>query len=375
MPQSTASEFSLFEEIYGSYFQAVRRILEAGHDTPLTLTDLYQLVRSCAFEESAAAIVPKLTDGPWAPLLEKVEEGNEFIPQLEDIYIIKEIDDKFIYLIKNGENKIVKFNKIQGDYSPLDLVYCHGDKLIKDQTFTKYFNEFLSKFNQKVSFDKNNFKMHRYLVENFLDHGVSLCELNDIHALTFIPDYELNGNYVTGDIYIKIELGRDHAYIYEDDLSELHVTYNQVLMRDQSPDDKMNDFEVVDFLDKLVKQTKAKRKKLIKVSKKAEEYYAAHPLPYSKEDIIGTYQIMELEFDHVYRLSNCNQKNDFNNYVDEKELPPNVREGDEVVLVQDKETNQKKYYFTRKHYKNSFDYDLKLTEETLNAYKQKIKHN
>ena len=37
MPQSTASEFSLFEEIYGSYFQAVRRILEAGHDTPLTL--------------------------------------------------------------------------------------------------------------------------------------------------------------------------------------------------------------------------------------------------------------------------------------------------------------------------------------------------
>lgn len=305
----------------------------------------------------------------------QVEEGNEFLPQLEDIYIIKEIDDKFIYLIKNGENKVVKFNKIQGDYSPLDLVYLRDDKLIKDQTFTKYFKEFLSKFNQKVTFDKNNFKMHRYLVESFLDHGVSLCELDDIHALTFIPDYELNGNYVTGDIYIKIELGRDHAYIYEDDLSELHVTYNQVLMRDQSPDDKMNDFEVVDFLDKLVKQTKAKRKKLIKVSKKAEEYYAAHPLPYSKEDIIGTYQIMELEFDHVYRLSNCNQKNDFNNYVDEKELPPNVREGDEVVLVQDKKTNQKKYYFTRKHYANSFDYDLKLTEETLNAYKQKIKHN
>ena len=305
----------------------------------------------------------------------QVEEGNEFIPQLEDIYIIKEIDDKFIYLIKNGENKIVKFNKIQGNYSPLDLVYCHGDKLIKDQTFTKYFNEFLSKFNQKVSFDKNNFKMHRYLVENFLDHGVSLCELNDIHALTFIPDYELNGNYVTGDIYIKIELGRDYAYIYEDDLSVLHVTYNQVLMRDQSPDEKMNDFEVVDFFDKLVKQTKEKRKKLIKVSKKAEEYYAAHPLPYSKEDIIGTYQIMELEFDHVYRLSNCDQKNDFNNYVDEKELPRYAREEDVIVLVQDKKTKQKKYYFTRKHYTNSFDYDLKLTEETLNAYKQKIKHN
>ena len=143
----------------------------------------------------------------------QVEEGNEFLPQLEEIYIIKEIDDKFIYLIKNGENKVVKFNKIQGDYSPLDLVYLRDDKLIKDQTFTKYFKEFLSKFNQKVTFDKNNFKMHRYLVESFLDHGVSLCELDDIHALTFIPDYELNGNYVTGDIYIKIELGKNCLHI------------------------------------------------------------------------------------------------------------------------------------------------------------------
>ena len=301
----------------------------------------------------------------------QVEEGNEFIPQLEDIYIIKEIDDKFIYLIKNGENKVVKFNKIQGDYSPLDLVYCHGDKLIKDQTFTKYFNEFLSKFNQKVSFDKNNFKMHRYLVENFLDHGVSLCELNDIHALTFIPDYELNGNYVTGDIYIKIELGRDHAYIYEDDLSVLNVTYNQVLMKDFNTKDKTLEEKFALYSNR-IKNLKEKRKKLIKVSKKAEEYYAAHPLPYSKEDIIGAYQIMELEFDHTYRLSNYYDDNDYNNYVDEKELPRYAREEDVVVLVQDKKTKQKKYYFTRLDYEGSYDNYLGLMETKLNGIKEKL---
>ena len=301
----------------------------------------------------------------------QVEEGNEFIPQLEDIYIIKEIDDKFIYLIKNGENKVVKFNKIQGNYSPLDLVYCHGDKLIKDQTFTKYFNEFLSKFNQKVSFDKNNFKMHRYLVEDIYKHGVCLCELDDIHKYTYIGDYELNGNISTGDIYVKIELGRDYAYIYEDDLSELNVTYNQVLMKDFNTKDKSLE-EKFDLYSNRIKNLKAKRKNLIKVSKKAEEYYAAHPLPYANEDIVATYEVMELEFDHVYRLSNCDQKNDFNNYVDEKELPLNVREGDEVILVQDKKTKQKKYYFAFVDYAISFDFELNLLEKRLNAIKEKL---
>lgn len=301
----------------------------------------------------------------------QVEEGNEFLPQLEEIYIIKEIDDKFIYLIKNGENKVVKFNKIQGDYSPLDLVYLCDDKLIKDQTFTKYFKEFLSKCKQKVTFDKNNFKMHRYLVEDIYKHGVCLCELDDIHNYNYIGDYELNGNISTGDIYIKIELGKNHAYIYEDDLFELNVAYNQVLMKDFNTKDKSLEEKFTLYSDR-IKNLKAKRKNLIKVSKKAEEYYAAHPLPYSKEDIVAVYEVMELEFDHVYRLSNCNQKNDFNNYVDEKELPPNVREGDEVILVLDKKTKQKKFYFAFVDYAISFDFELNLLEKRLNAIKEKL---
>ena len=75
MPQKeTLEHLSLFEEIYGSYFQAVRSVLEHASLTPLSLQDMYELVRSCAFEESASGIIPKLTDGPWSSLLEKTEE-------------------------------------------------------------------------------------------------------------------------------------------------------------------------------------------------------------------------------------------------------------------------------------------------------------
>ena len=75
MPQKeTLEHLSLFEEIYGSYFQAVRSVLEHASLTPLSLQDMYELVRSCAFEESASGIVPKLTDGPWSSLLEKTGE-------------------------------------------------------------------------------------------------------------------------------------------------------------------------------------------------------------------------------------------------------------------------------------------------------------
>ena len=52
MPQKeTLEHLSLFEEIYGSYFQAVRSVLEHASLTPLSLQDMYELVSSCAFEE------------------------------------------------------------------------------------------------------------------------------------------------------------------------------------------------------------------------------------------------------------------------------------------------------------------------------------
>ena len=66
---------ALFEEIYGSYFQAVRKILEEAACAPLTEREMESLVRSLAFEESAQVIVPKLTKGAWSSLLRPASQG------------------------------------------------------------------------------------------------------------------------------------------------------------------------------------------------------------------------------------------------------------------------------------------------------------
>ncbi len=306
-------------------------------------------------------------------IFKQIQKSEEkFIPTLEDLHIIKKIDNKYIYLIKNGDKKLIKFNKPQQEFSPLDLVYINGDKLIKDHIFTKYFKDFLARFDNKVKFDNNHFKIHRYLVEDIYKYGVSMCELDDIHKLTFICDYELNGNLTTGDIYLKFELGPSYAYIFDDDLKELNVTYNQVLMKASNVKGCKTLQEYYDKYTEKINALKNKRKILEKISKKAEEYYIKHPLPYSKEDIIGKYEIMELEFDHVYRLSNCNVENDFNNYVDEEDLPKYARPEDIVVLVYDKQTKQKKYYFSHVEYDISYNYELDLLEKKLDAVKERM---
>ena len=69
------TDMALFEEIYGSYFQAVRKILEKAAVTAITEKDMIQIVRACAFEESPSSIVPKLIRGPWSSLLRR-EKGD-----------------------------------------------------------------------------------------------------------------------------------------------------------------------------------------------------------------------------------------------------------------------------------------------------------
>ena len=279
-----------------------------------------------------------------------VEEGSEtFIPTLEDLHIIKKIDNKYIYLIKNGDKKLIKFNKLQEEFSPLDLVYINGDKLIKDHIFTKYFKDFLARFDNKVKFDNNHFRIHRYLVE----------------------DYELNGNFTTGDIYLKIELGLSYAYIFDDDLKELKVTYNQVLMKTSNVKGCKTLQEYYDKYTKKINALKNKRKIFEKISKKAEEYYAKHPLPFSEKDIIGKFEVVELETDNVYRLVDYDDDTKCI-YVEIKDLPNYVREKDIVILVKDKNTKQEKYYFTRSDYDNSFNYYLNYLEKKLDAVKERM---
>ncbi len=65
-----------FEEIYGSYFQAVRKILLEAGKAPVTKKEMEEICLRNASLESALAIVPKLTKGPWSSLLEEQDKGR-----------------------------------------------------------------------------------------------------------------------------------------------------------------------------------------------------------------------------------------------------------------------------------------------------------
>ncbi len=66
----------LFEEIYGSYFQAIRNILLDARKKPLSRKDIEADILSTASMESALAILPKLLEGVWSPLLHREEDGR-----------------------------------------------------------------------------------------------------------------------------------------------------------------------------------------------------------------------------------------------------------------------------------------------------------
>ncbi len=65
----------LFEEIYGSYFQAIRKILLDAGTKPLTRKDMEADILSVSSAESALSILPKLLDGAWSPLLHREADG------------------------------------------------------------------------------------------------------------------------------------------------------------------------------------------------------------------------------------------------------------------------------------------------------------
>lgn len=66
----------LFEEIYGSYFQAVKKILLDAKVHPLTRKEMETDILSVSSLESTLVILPKLLTGAWSPLLTPEEDGR-----------------------------------------------------------------------------------------------------------------------------------------------------------------------------------------------------------------------------------------------------------------------------------------------------------
>lgn len=76
MRNGNEGTMELFEEIYGSYFQAVRRILLDAEAEPLTRKEMEEDILSVSSMDGVLAILPKLLDGAWSSLLNREEDGR-----------------------------------------------------------------------------------------------------------------------------------------------------------------------------------------------------------------------------------------------------------------------------------------------------------
>lgn len=69
-----------FEEIYSSYFQAVRKILLDSRENTLSKQEMEEICRNYASSESALTILPKLLNGAWSSLLKEPVESDLKLP-------------------------------------------------------------------------------------------------------------------------------------------------------------------------------------------------------------------------------------------------------------------------------------------------------
>lgn len=63
----------LFDKVYSCYYNTIRHILTEASGRPLSLKEMEELCQCYGFQETALAILPKLTDGTW-PLLEEYHD-------------------------------------------------------------------------------------------------------------------------------------------------------------------------------------------------------------------------------------------------------------------------------------------------------------
>lgn len=122
----------LFHEIYSCYFDVVRRILAEAQDTPVSEKKMEEIASAHGFQETALAILPKLTGGDW-PLLEAAGDKTYRsklshaprtpLTSLQKSWLKALLADRRIRLFLTDED-IVRLTQELSDVLPL---YCNED--------------------------------------------------------------------------------------------------------------------------------------------------------------------------------------------------------------------------------------------------------
>ena len=298
------------------------------------------------------------------------------------LYIVKKVDKKYIYLLKNGEEEVIKLLKQENDIKPLDLVYLDKEndqiKIVKDDVFTPYFSNFLSKHEKEKIFNKNHFKITKWMVEYNHKHILSLIDYKTLKEIVYVPDYELYPSANQGDPYFRIELGTTVGYEWDYINAKIAVLYSSDLISNQNICDKhLSDEEKYYYYKEKVELYEERKKIFEKLNKEVEKYYQKNPLEYTKYEILDYYKVVGNGYDEMLRLEptsnfklSIEEDEKESKYVDIKLLPEHARLHDYIVEVYDKENKQVKYYFCREQMPDWFMEEYENLKDIFSDYKE-----
>ena len=307
----------------------------------------------------------------------KKEERNR---KLEELYVIKNIDDKNICLLKNGEKKVVKLPKVQGNYSKLDLVYLDEEngqiKIVKDQIFTPYFTSFLSKHDKDTILNKNHFKITKWIVEYNYKHAISLIEFETLKNPIYVADYQLFPSARFCDVYFKIELGNCDGYEFDYINTELRNEYCFILGDINICQKELSNEKMYEYYKNKVKEFEKRLKIFKKLNDQCEKYYQEHPLEYKKYEISDYYLVESKESNNLWELKSLtHSEEDYYEplYVNEKDLPEHLREGDKLVEVLVGTSKKPQYYYCREKMVKRFIMEFERLKKLQEKYKELCK--
>ena len=298
------------------------------------------------------------------------------------LYIVKKADKKYIYLLKNGEEEIIKLPRQENDFKPLDLVYLDKEndqiKIVKDDVFTPYFTNFLSKHDKDRIFNKNHFKITKWIVEYNHKHILSLIDYKTLKETVYVPDYELYPSADQGDPYFRIELGTTVGYEWDYITTKMAALYpSDLIINKNICNQHLSNEEKYYYYKEKVELYEERKKIFEKLNKEAEKYYQKNPLEYTKYEILDYYKVLgdgydgtlELEPTSNFKLSIEEDEKELK-YVDIKLLPEHTRMHDYLVEVCDKENKQVKYYFCREQMLDWFMEEYDNLKDIFSDYQE-----
>ena len=299
------------------------------------------------------------------------------------LYIVKKVDKKYIYLLKNGEEEVIKLPKQENDIKPLDLVYLDKEndqiKIVKDDVFTPYFSNFLSKHEKEKIFNKNHFKITKWMVEYNHKHILSLIDYKTLKEIVYVPDYELYPSANQGDPYFRIELGTTVGYEWDYINAKIAGLYRNDLISNQNIcNEHLSDEEKYYYYKEKVELYEERKKIFEKLNKEVEKYYQKNPLEYTKYEILDYYYVKDNYYNGTFELepnSNCRILSTGEEEKDciklnDKDLPKHVRLNDEIVEVYDKEKKEKRYYFCREQMEDWFMEEYENLKDIFSDYQE-----